>query len=143
MRERTYAERGSMSKSSVGRAIVAVVAGYLTNMVLIVVTEQFLSSLASRSDATPPLWYFVIDLISQCLYQVAAGYLCCVIARPSQRSAVAALIGLGLLVGTVSLVTSWKSEPHWCGTGLLVVYAPCVWIGWALRRRVNARYVEG
>lgn len=102
-----------MSKSSVGRAIVGVIAGYLTNVILIVVTEQFLASLAPRSDATPPLYYFVIDLISQCLIQVAAGYLCCVIARPSERIALTSLISLGLLVGTIFLVASWKSEPHW------------------------------
>ena len=132
-------QNGKSRVSSVGRTILAVIAGYLTNAVLIVVTEQFLSSLAPRSDATPPLCYFVIDLIRQCLIQVAAGYLCCVIARPSQRIALTGLIGLGLLVGTIFLVASWKSEPHWYGLGLLFVYAPCVWIGWALRGPVKPR----
>jgi hypothetical protein len=108
-------------------------------VVLIVVTEQFLSSLAPRGDATPSLYSFVVDLISQCLIQVAAGYLCCVIARPSNNFALIGLIGLGLSVGTVSLVASWKSEPHWYGVGLLLVYAPCVWIGWALRSQVDAQ----
>jgi hypothetical protein len=126
-----------MSRASVGRTIVAVIAGYVTNAILVVATEQLLSSLAPGS-AKPQLYYLVVDLVSQCLYTVAAGYLCCVIARPSQRVAMAGLIGLGLSVGTFSLVGSWQSEPHWYGIALLVVYAPCVWTGWALRGRVNS-----
>ena len=138
-----HLNQGSMSKSSVGRAIVAVIAGYGANVVLILVTEQFLLSLPPSRDGPPPLYYFVADLTSQSLIQIAAGYLCCVIARPSLRIALISLISLGLLVGTIFLVASWKSEPHWYGLGLLLVYAPCVWIGWALGGRVNARYVEG
>jgi hypothetical protein len=137
------AERSSMSKSSIGRAILAVIASYVANVVLIVATEQFLLSLAPRGAATPPLSYFVVDLTSQSLIQVGAGYLCCLIVRPSQWIALTGLIALGLSVGTVSVVMSWKSEPHWYIVGLLLVYAPCVWIGWALRGRVNARYVKG
>jgi hypothetical protein len=121
-----------MSRTGVGRTVVAVIASYLTNAILVVATEQFLSSRAPSGATAPPLNYFVVDLISQCLYTVVAGYLCCVIARPSQRVAMAGLIGLGLTVGPVSLVTSWKSDPHWYGISLLAVYAPCVWIGWSL-----------
>jgi hypothetical protein len=122
-----------MSRASVGRTILAVTAAYVTNAILVAATEQLLSSPAAGGDATPRPYYFVVDLISQCLYTVVAGYLCCVIAQPSHQVAMAGLIGLGLSVGTVFLVVSWKSEPHWYGIALLVVYAPCVWIGWMLR----------
>jgi hypothetical protein len=126
-----------MSRASVGRLIVAVVTAYLTNAILVVATEPLLSSLAPSGETR--LHYFVFDLISQCLYTLLAGYLCGVIAQPSQRVAMAGLIGLGLSIGTVFLVASWKSEPHWYGIALLVVYAPCVWIGWLLWARVNAQ----
>jgi hypothetical protein len=127
-----------MSKPGIGRTIVAVIASYLTNAILVVASERLLLSL-EPGGAAPPLYYFVLDLISQCLYTMLAGYLCCVIARTSQWIAMAGLIGLGLSVGTVSLVMSWKFEPHWYGMALLAVYAPCVWIGWLLRSRVNAQ----
>ncbi len=41
----------------------------------------------------------------------------------------AGLLGLGVTVGTVSLIAFWKTEPHWYGIALLAVYPPCVWIG--------------
>ena len=117
------------------RVILAVVAGYLADGILVVATEQVLSLRARGVGATQPLHYFVMDLISQCVYTVVGGYVCCAIARPTRRAAMAGLMGLGVLVGTMSLVWSWKTEPHWYGIALLAVYAPCVWIGWTLKDR--------
>ncbi len=121
-----------MSTASIGRNIAAVLAAYIVNGLLVLATEQLLSSIHTGGQ-TQPSYYFVVDLISQCLYTVAAGYLCCAIAPPSHRVALVGLIGLALLVGTVSLTSSWKSEPHWYGLALLLVYAPCAWLGWVLR----------
>jgi hypothetical protein len=128
-----------MSRGSVGSIILAVIAGYIANGVLVLATEQLLSLRAPGMDTAHPLYYFVVDLISQCLYTVVGGYLCCAIARPTQRAAMAGLVGLGLSVGTVSLVSSWKAEPHWYGIALLAVYAPCVWIGWTLKGRAKGQ----
>jgi hypothetical protein len=122
-----------MSRRNIVRIILAVVAGYIANAILVAATEQLLSR-ASGPGSSQPSFYFVADLISQCLYTVVGGYLCCVIAGP-RRTAMAGLIGLGVLVGTVSLVASWKTEPHWYGGALLSVYPPCVWIGWTLKGR--------
>jgi peptidoglycan/LPS O-acetylase OafA/YrhL len=120
----------SMRHINVGRIILAILAGYTVNALLVAATEQLLPRLV------PGKHYFVVDLSTQCLYEVAAGYLCSVIAKPSQRrTAVFGLVVLGLLVGTVSLITSWKAEPHWYGITLLCVWAPCVWIGSSLARR--------
>lgn len=124
-----------MSRANIRRIILAVIAGYIADGILVVATEQFLVWLIPGADVTPPLYYFVIDLMTQCLYTVIGGYLCCVIARPSQRAALGGLIGLAVLVGTISLVASWKSEPHWYGIALFVVYPPCAWIGWTLKAR--------
>jgi hypothetical protein len=55
-----------------GRIILAVVAGYAANAILVVATEQLLLPLIR--DGRPPLYYFVADLISQCFYTVAGGY---------------------------------------------------------------------
>jgi hypothetical protein len=71
-----------MSSGSVGRIILAVVVGYIADGILVVATEQLLSLRAPGVEATQPLYYLVVDLISQCLYTVVGGYLCCVIARP-------------------------------------------------------------
>ncbi len=118
-----------MPRVNIGRPFLAVVAGYAANAVLVVVTEQLLSRFFI------PTYYFVADLVTQCLSTIVGGYLCCLIAQQARRIAMAGLVGLGLLVGTVSLVTSWTAEPHWYGIALLSVYAPCVWIGGTLERR--------
>jgi hypothetical protein len=53
-------------------------------------------------------------------------------------------MGLGVLVGTDSLAVSWKTELQWHGIAPLVVYLPCVWIGWTLKGRTDvANPVQG
>jgi hypothetical protein len=118
-----------------GRIILAIVVGYVTDAILVAATEYLFSRLVPGVEAAPPRYYFVVDLITQCLYTVIGGFLCCMVAQPSRRAAMAGLMALGVLVGTASLVTSWNTEPHWYGIALLVVYSPCVWMGWKLRAR--------
>jgi peptidoglycan/LPS O-acetylase OafA/YrhL len=109
------------------RTILAVLVGYGTNAALVAATEEFLPKFMRGTS------YFVTDLITQCLYEVVAGYVCCLVSkRSNRRLAVFVLIGLGLLIGTISVVASWNAEPHWYQIGLLVVWAPCVWIGYVL-----------
>lgn len=123
-----------MSKTSVGRVILAVVAGWMANAVLVGLTEVLLWMSMRSVGGKHPGKYYIIDVICQCCYTVVGGYLCCLIA--SHRSA--AMFGmmfLGLLIGGLSLPASWPREPHWYRITLLVVWVPCVWIGWSLRFR--------
>jgi hypothetical protein len=121
-----------------GRIALAVIAAWVANAILVGITEAFLlwPWLAPHHRAKP-LSYFVADLITQCLYTVIAGYLCCVIARPTHRIAMFILIGLGLVIGGVSTFFSWNMEPHWYRIALLAVYPVCVWIGWRWRVRLS------
>jgi hypothetical protein len=48
------------------------------------------------------------------------------------------LIGLGIVVGTISVVT--LTEPHWYAIALLAAYPPCVLIGWTLRSRATSKF---
>ena len=118
-----------MSRTSIGRAIVAVMVSSLGFCLMVVLTDGLVSSVATSSSARNPA-YLVFDLTNRCLYLIAAGYVCSVIAR-SPRLAVAFLMVLGLSVGTFSFSTS---EPHWYGIALLATYAPCLGTGWALGR---------
>jgi hypothetical protein len=98
----------NMLRGDVGRTILAVIVGYTASAVLVAATEQLLPRLIASTK------YFVADLITQCLYATAGGYLCCLIAKRCKRwIALVALMSLGFLVGTISLITSWKTEPHW------------------------------
>ena len=63
------------------------------------------------------------------------GYLCGAIARAYYRTAALALILLGEVLGTIAQIRLWDTVPHWFGLGLLVLYAPAIWIGGELRAR--------
>lgn len=116
------------------RIFFAVVVAYLANALLIVGTEQLL---ARGFSATR---YFVSDVVTQSVIQVGCGYLCSSISNARPRPAIVGLIAIGFLVGGFSLAASWHADPHWYGIALLVVYAPCVWIGYRIERlhRVHA-----
>ena len=116
-----------------GRAVFAVVTGWLTNALLVGATEILLWSMMRGPHGKLPHSYYVIDLIFQCCFTVVGAYLCCVIASPSRRAAMFGLMCLGLLIGALSLPSSWSREPHWYRIALLAVWVPCVWIGWTLR----------
>ena len=118
---------------NIGRVIFAVLAGYITDAALVVATELTLR--VSGRHAAQPLRYYVIDLLTQCLYTIIGGYIMCAIAGLVHRAAMITLICLGLVVGSASLTAAWHMEPHWYGISLLAVYAPCVWIGYRLRLR--------
>ena len=129
-----------MPKATVGRIILAVVAGWTANAVLVGLTEVLLWTSMRGPRGTHPGKYYIIDVICQCCYTVVGGYLCCVIAGPSRRNAMFGMIFLGLLIGGLSLPSSWPREPHWYRITLLAVWTPCVWIGWKLRSsRVEIR----
>jgi hypothetical protein len=110
------------------RVIVAVVAGYVANVLLITGAEQMLSRFVT------PARYLVADVVTQCIIQIGCGYLCSRIAKAERLTATVILILVGLLIGSVSVGTSWRSEPHWYLIALLCVYAPCVWIGHRLEQ---------
>jgi hypothetical protein len=124
-----------MTAAKIGRIILAVLAGYIADALLVVITN--LVTRAPGRDVAQPLRYFVIDLITQCLYTILGGYLAARIAGAAHRAAMLSLICLGLIVGSISLVTSWRMQPHWYVIALLASYPVCVWIGWKLSVRRN------
>jgi peptidoglycan/LPS O-acetylase OafA/YrhL len=113
------------------RIALAVFIGYVANALLIAAAEQVL--VRAFSDTK----YFIADLVTQCLIQVACGYLCARISNTTM--ALIGLIAVGLLVGAGSLAASWHLEPHWYAVTLLVVYSPCIWLGYGLALRRNPR----
>ena len=113
--------------------IVAVVAGYVTNALLIAGTEQMLSRLVS------PAKYRAADVVTQCMIQIGCGYLCSRIAKAQRRTATVVLIVVGLLIGSASVAASWRSEPHWYAITLLCVFAPCIWLGHRLEQRSTSQ----
>lgn len=122
-----------LMEKTLARLILAVVAGWLTNAILTGFTEVLLWTSMRAPGGKLPGKYYIIDLICQCCFTVAGGYLCSVIARPPRRAAMFGMMVLGLLIGGLSLPSSWAREPHWYRIALLTVWVPCIWVGFALR----------
>jgi len=100
------AEWRRMPKASVGRVILAVVAGWVANAILVGLTEVLLWASMRSAGGKHPGKYYIIDVICQCCYTVVGGYLCCLIAGPPRRVAMLGMMFLGLLIGGLSLPSS-------------------------------------
>jgi hypothetical protein len=96
----------TVSLVKMGRTVLDVIAGYLTNAALVGVTEV---AYVRWIDAHK---YFVVDLVTQVVATIIGGYLCCLIAQSAKRIAATSLMILGLLIGAAAPFTSWNAEPH-------------------------------
>ena len=120
------------------RSIVAVIASYAAIGVLVVLTDQVAAALIPGvKSMSPPLYYFVLSLITDTVYSGFGGYLCALIARERAQKATLGLIIFGEILGVASTVLFWQSIPHWFSFALLIVYPPAVWLGSRLRSRTT------
>jgi hypothetical protein len=55
---------------------------------------------------------------------ILGAYLCCAIAGLSPRAALFGMISLDLVIGRLSMPSSWHREPHWYRIILLMEWAP-------------------
>ena len=117
------------------RVAAAILTGWVAIGILVVMTDAiFAAAIPGFRTMTPqPLYYFVTVTFTDTLYSIAGGYLCAVIARSAARGATWGLIIFGEILGVVSAVLFWSSQPHWLGLGLLVLYPLAVWFGSRLR----------
>lgn len=118
-----------MPRSKVGRTVVAVLMGYVLYGVIVAVVEWIFL----RQVTTPRAHVF--DVVLHCAGAVLGGLVCTGAAEEPRWVAVAWLTGIGLLFKAIFALNAWNTEPHWYCIALLLVYAPCVWIGWALARK--------
>jgi LytS/YehU family sensor histidine kinase len=117
---------GMVAQLKIGRTILGVFAGYVTNALLVGITEAIYARFLDGRK------YFVVDLLTQIFATIIGAYLCCFIAQRGRKIAAISLTILGLIIGFISLVMTWNAEPHWYGIALLSVYGPCVWTVYTL-----------
>jgi lysylphosphatidylglycerol synthetase-like protein (DUF2156 family) len=119
------------------RTIGAVLAGYVAIGVLVVLTDLIFAAAVPgfRARTPPPLYYFAILTFTNTLYSIGGGYLCAACARASAGTATLGLMIFGEIMGVVSTVLSWHTQPHWFAFALLVLFPLAVWIGSRLRSR--------
>jgi hypothetical protein len=122
-----------MPRASIGRIAVAVLMGYVVYGIVVAVVEWLV--LRHMLGAH----FYAPDLVLHGLGAVVGGLVGSGFAAPSRWIGAAGMTVVGLIFKAIGLVVAWKLEPHWYGIALMVVYVPCVWIGWAIVERDAAR----
>jgi len=124
------------------RSVAAVLAGYVSIGVLVVLTDALVWAIRPGeyiSGQAPPVYYYVISLFTVPLYTVLGGCLCAWIAKAKPWKHVLALVIFGEIMGVLSIAASWGKAPLWYGLALLVLYPPAIWFGGLLRLRRPAQ----
>jgi len=120
------------------KSIWAVVAGFLTVVVLSVGTDFVLEALGIFPPPGQGLfitWMLILALVYRCMYTVAGGYVTAMLA-PSRPMRHAIILGIiGIVAGTLGTVVAWDLSPHWFPIALVITALPCTWLGGKLKTK--------
>ena len=120
------------------KSVLAVVAGFLTVVILSVVTDAVLES----AGIFPPpgqglfiTWMLLLAFGYRTIYNVVGGYITAAIA-PTHPMKHAVILGcIGTVAGIVGVVVGWNMSEHWYPIALAVEALPTCWLGGWLRVR--------
>ncbi len=124
------------------KSIWAVVAGFLTVVILSIGTDAILQGTglfppqSDHSAYTPSL--LLIALLYRTLFTVTGGYVAATLApaKPMQHAII--LGGVGIVAGTMGAIMTWDLTPHhWYPIALIAESVPCTWLGGTVRIRTR------
>ena len=122
-------------------SIVAVVAGFLTVVVLSLATDQVLHALNVYPPWGEPMWSPWLNLLAltyRTAYTVLGGYLTAQLAPRAPMRLVGILGVIGTIAGTVGAIGAIAMAdlgPNWYPIALAAAAFPSVWIGGRLHQR--------
>ena len=136
---------GSPVNRSVARSILSVIAGYLTCVIGVGIGLAFL--LFAFPDAFPkepgpyegPMFVLLLELAMSAVVAIGGGYVCGLVAGRAEARHGLYLMGLMLVLGTVSAFVESGLKPLWASLALPVVGAIGVYLGAKLRQRHRER----
>src|SRR3989442_11823935 len=120
------------------KSIIAVLAGFITVVILSVGTDFVLQSSGIFPPQAEPLAYtplmLMFALLYRCIYTIAGGYVTARMA-PDRPMRHAVILGfLGIVAGTIGLAVAWNVSPqHWYPIALVITALPCTWLGGRLK----------
>jgi len=122
------------------KSIWAVVAGFLTVVVLSTVTDKVLEATGIFPSPTEGLfitWMLAIALLYRTIYTVLGGYVTAWLAPQNAMKHVWVLAIIGQIGGIMGVVAGWNLSQHWYPIAIAVLAIPSVWLGGWLRTRKN------
>lgn len=112
------------------QSIGAVLAGFITVVILSVATDTILESLGIFPEQGLFItWMLVVALLYRCLYTVIGGYITARLAprNPLRHSIILGCIGtVAAIMGTI---VGWNLSQHWYPIALVVTAIPCTLLG--------------
>ena len=120
------------------KSIGALFAGFLTVVILSVTTDFTLERLGIFPPQSEPQAYstgmLMIALLYRCIYTIAGGYVTAALAPGRPMRHVIILGCVGIVMGTIGVVSAWNLSPeHWYPIALVVTAFPCTWAGGRLK----------
>lgn len=122
------------------KSVWAVVAGFLTVVILSIGTDAILQGTGLFPPQSEPAAYtpslLLIALLYRTLFTVSGGYVTAALApaKPLQHAII--LGGVGIVAGTMGAIMTWDFTPHhWYPIALVVESIPCTWLGGKIRIR--------
>ena len=118
------------------KRIGAVLAGFLTVVILSTATDFLLESLG----IFPPIgqglfitWMLILAFIYRSVYTVLGGYITAKLApdRPMRHAIILGIVGI--VAGSIGVVAGWNMSAHWYPIALVIGALPCTWFGGKLR----------
>lgn len=118
------------------KSIGAIIAGFITVIVLSIVTDIVMESLKFFPPQDKPELYtgglLLIAFIYRSIYTIAGGYVVAMLA-PNKPMRHAIILGaLGMVMGTLGAVANWDktgASGVWYPIALIVAAIPCTWLG--------------
>ena len=120
------------------RSIGAVLAGFVTVVVLSIGVDAILESLGVFPPQNEPgsytAWMLLLATVYRCIATVAGGYVTARLA-PDRPMRYAIILGIvGIVAGTVGAIATWNmTSHHWYPIALVVTALPCTWLGGKLK----------
>jgi hypothetical protein len=120
------------------KSIGAVVAGFVTVVILSLLTDTILEQVG----IFPPIgtglfvtWMLVLAFIYRSVYAVVGGYVTAALAPDRPMHHVTILGILGIIGGTLGVIAGWDLSAHWYPIALAVTAFPLTWWGGKLKTK--------
>lgn len=120
------------------KSVGAVVAGFLTVVVLSVVTDLVMERAGIFSPPTEGLfvtWMLALALAYRTAYTVLGGYVAARLAPTNAMKHVCVLGVIGTIAGVLGVVAGWNLSQHWYPIALAVLAYPSVWVGGQISKK--------
>jgi len=120
------------------KSIGAVLAGFITVVILSVVTDYVLESLGIFPPPGQGLfvtWMLILAFTYRFIYTVIGGYVTALLAPANPMRHVTILGIIGTVAGTIGVFVGWDLSDHWYPMALAVTALPSTWLGGKLKTK--------